>query len=95
MSKLKDIVNWFNPLTESHKDNELYLSKYVSGTPGAGAVYEDRKLRPQNIDIYNYVEVQVSSEKILNMGASPLDLLPPAGVDKYYTGKIILELVIL
>lgn len=91
MSKLKDVVSWFNPLTESHKDNELYISKYVSGTPGAGAIYEDRKLREQNIDVLNYSEVAISSAEILDLFANPKVLLPPPSVGKYY----IIDLVII
>lgn len=37
------------------------------------------------------VEVDITSAQILNMGSSPIELLPAAGAGKYYEFKIILE----
>jgi hypothetical protein len=40
---------------------------------------------------WTYTEVDITSSQILNMGTTPIELLPAAGTDKYYDLKVALE----
>lgn len=90
--KLKELP-LFDPATDSNPKNIMWSSVYQSGPEGTLGTYVSKRIREQNIEIYNYKEVEISASEILTCGTNQVELLSGPGVGKYYKYYGILEVV--
>lgn len=77
MGFLKDKTA-YNQVTDDNALNLFWVSVWN------GSIFRTRKLNRNNLNIWRYTEVSISSAELLALGDTPKQLLPAPGSGKYY-----------